>query len=232
MGKKTKSVMRWDSKKKKFLPVMVSVDGRVVKSSKRTNESGARVKGDGEKSDIYKKWARNTKKRIQKVGELEQGYSDPLGKLKPMAGGAKTIDFGGGGGEDGQQTGESQDTGRKRKPIVPFHGQVEDKYLTNKQKRMMKRRAKNDSVVGGQAEKELRTAHQIQKRKGEIEKNKVRQTPQKRKEKAKAAKDKRRAMHEERQMKLGARTKSKMLVIEGKRSRQKQSRGKSRFGSI
>merc|ERR1712151_1228609 len=126
--KKTKSVMRWDAKKKKFLPVMVSVDGRVVKSSKKTNESGARVKGDAEKSDIYKKWARTTKKRIQKVGELEQGYSDPLGKLNPIAGGAKTIDFGGGGGEDGQQTGESQDTGRKRKPIVPFHGQVEDKY--------------------------------------------------------------------------------------------------------
>merc|ERR1712190_665618 len=108
---------------------------------------------------------------------------------------AKTISF----GDDGNVDPEVHE-GPKRKPLVPFHGQVEDKYLTNKQKRVMKRRAKNDSVVGGQAEKEQRTAHQIQKRKGEIEKNKVRQTPQKRKEKAKAAKDRRRAMHEERQM--------------------------------
>merc|ERR1712187_834992 len=70
--KRTKSVMRWDAKKKKYLPVMVSVDGRVVKGSRR-NESGQKVKGDAEKSDIYKKWARTSKKRIQKVGELEQG---------------------------------------------------------------------------------------------------------------------------------------------------------------
>merc|ERR1711948_157263 len=99
--------MGWDAKKKKYLPVMVSVDGRVVKQGKRTNESGQKVSGEAQKSDIYKKWARTTKKRIQKVGELEQGYSDPLGRLRPIAGGGKTIDFGGGGGEEGQQTGES-----------------------------------------------------------------------------------------------------------------------------
>merc|ERR1712176_681405 len=125
-----------------------------------------------------------TKKRIQKVGELEQGYSDPLGKLKP---------------------------------IVPFHGQVDNKYLTNKQKRMMKRRAKNDKVAGGEGKQELRSAHEVQNKKRMMDKNKVKQSKDKRMQKAKAAKDRRREMHTDRQMKYGARTKSKMFVIEGKR---------------
>merc|ERR1712048_1472536 len=122
---------------------------------------------------------------------------------------------------------------RNRKPIVPFHGKIEDKYLTNKQKRMMKKRAKKDSVHGGAATNEVKSAHEIQKQKRKIEKNKTNQTPEKRKEKAKNAKDRRRKMHEDRQMQYGARTKSRMLIIEGKRTRAGKNRGgKSRFGSI
>merc|ERR1712194_745733 len=179
---KSKSVMRWDAKKKKFLPVMVSVDGRVVKGSKQTNEAGKRVKGDGEKSDLYKKWSKTTKKRIQKVGELEQGYSHPLGKLAQSAG--KTVDFGADADGDGGQAGGDDTNERNRKPIVPFHGKIEDKYLTNKQKRMVKKRSKKDSVSGGQAATELRSAHDIQKHKRKVQNNKTRQDPEKRKEKA------------------------------------------------
>lgn len=221
--KRAKSVMRWDAKKKKYLPTMVSVDGRVVKGQ-RKNESGQKVKGDGEKSGLYKKWAKTTKKRIQKVGELETGASDPLGHLKPLPGGASTVDFGdsGGGGWDGDEGGEDNTASdRKRKPVVPFHGQIEDKYLTNKQKRMTKRRARNDKVVGGPAKKELRTATDIQKEKKLKQKNKLKQAPEKRKEKAKSAKDARSKMHQDRQMKFGARTKSKMMIFEGKRTRNK-----------
>merc|ERR1712217_144692 len=110
-------------------------------------------------------------------------------------------------------------TERKRKPIVPFHGQIEDKYLTNKQKRMQNKRKKKDQVVGGHAENELKSAHEITKQKRKVEKNKTRQAPEKRKEKAKSAKDRRR------QMQYGARTKSRMLIIEGKRTRAGKNRG-------
>merc|ERR1712151_381589 len=179
----------------------------------------------------YKKWSKTTKKRIQKVGELEQGYSDPLGKLAKSA--SKTVDFGASADGDAGEGGTDEATERKRKPVVPFHGQIEDKYLTNKQKRMFKKRKKNDQVVGGHAENELKSAHEITKQKRKVEKNKTRQAPEKRKEKAKSAKDRRRAMHEDRQMQYGARTKSRMLIIEGKRTRGGKNRGgKSRFGNI
>merc|ERR1712029_754112 len=80
---KSKSVMRWDAKKKKYLPVMVSADGRVLKSQRR-NESGVKVKGEAEKSNLYKKWATATKRRIQKVGEMEEGVV-PLGRLEDQS---------------------------------------------------------------------------------------------------------------------------------------------------
>merc|ERR1719421_1722891 len=65
---KAKSVIKWDAKKKKYLPVMVAADGRVVKQKQHKNESGAKINDDGEKSGSYQKWAKSTKKRIQKIG--------------------------------------------------------------------------------------------------------------------------------------------------------------------
>lgn len=47
--KKAKSVMRWDAKRKKYLPTMVTVDGKALKGQRR-NESGKKVKGEAQKS--------------------------------------------------------------------------------------------------------------------------------------------------------------------------------------
>lgn len=213
--KKAKSVIRWDAKKKKYLPVMVAVDGRALKGQRR-NESGRKVKGDGEKSNIYKKWAQNTKKRIQKVGEMEQAYSHPLSRqaqqLAAKEAAKTSVEF-----DDSGEAKTDGQTDRKRKPVVPFHGDIDPKYLTHKQKRMINRRAKNDTVSadGGKfAPKELRTALQILQEKKTREKNKVKQSPHLRKQKAQQAKDARTKMHQERQMKSG-RTKAKMLIFEG-----------------
>lgn len=217
---KAKSVIKWDARKKKYLPTMVSVDGKIVKGQ-RKNESGHKVKGDGEKSGLYAKWAKATKMRIQKVGELEQS-SGHLGRLQASKG--RAIEFGEGGKVASVSYGEGDDTGGvgedgsgTRKPIVKFYGHVEEKYLTHKQKRLMKKRTRQDSVVTGSAKQELKTPLQIQKEKKAKETAQLKQKPHLRKEKAKNAKDARRKLHEERQMKFGARTKSKMLIIEGGR---------------
>merc|ERR1712232_703199 len=118
------------------------------------------------------------------------------------------------GGDDGNVDAETHD-GPKRKPVVTFHGQVDEKYLTNKQKRIMNRRAKADKVVsdGRQGQNELKTPAQIQKEKKQRDKNKLKQNPHLRKAKKEQIKKARDASREEKQMKYGARTKSKMLIF-------------------
>ncbi|CAE8736813.1 unnamed protein product, partial [Polarella glacialis] len=222
---KAKSVIRWDAKKKKYLPTMVSVDGKVLKGQRR-NESGQIVKGEAEKSAIYNKWSKATKNRIQKIGELEEGVAaartaDPLGKLKKSQ--ARTVEF----GADGEVSGYGSlvppegemVNGRLRKPIVPFHGTVEEKHLTHKQKRMFAKRSKEDGVSSkgsGKGKKsELKSVTELQKDKKQKDKNQLKQKPHLRKARSKANKESRMAMREERSMKFGAKTKAKMLIIEG-----------------
>lgn len=240
--RKAKSVMRWDSKKKKYLPVMVSVDGRALKTQKKTNESGQRVKGDAQKSKLYEKWARTSKTRIQKVGELEQAFT-PLGRFhKAASQDASTVDFGEDGSVERKKKGKGEEAagaeGKQKKPIVPFHGQVDEKHLTNKQKRLLKRRqaksAGGDKVLTGKAgRQEVKDAFALQKLKKQKDFNKVRQSPHLRKSRAKMAKDKRMQMHEERQMKFGGRTKSKMLIIEGpKKWKRKGGRVQKGYGTV
>jgi len=213
--KRHKSVVRWDAKKKKYLPVMVAGDGRVLKKTHKNNESGVRVTGEGAKTNIYKKWTQASKRRIQKVGELEQGPAKPIGKSLPHD---KTIEFGNDlsvvGGEGGM---------KKRKPVVPFHGEIDPKFLTAKQKRLLKKRERGDRFVQGDSKPEVKTAQEMQKWKKGQHENKVKQSTQLRKEKAKKVKDSRKRLHEERQMKYGARTRAKMLIFEGtKQWKQKQ----------
>lgn len=213
--KKAKSVMRWDARKKKYLPTMVSVDGRVVKGQRR-NESGKKVKGDAEKSGIYAKWVKATKKTIPKVGELENPSSGPLGKRAK----GRTVEFGAGGavsysgdGDDGGGAGESD---HSRKPVVPFHGTIEDKYLTHKQKRLLKKRAQKDQgITTGTAKQELKTPQQIQQEKKYKEKMKLKQKPFLRKERNRQKKEARMKRMEDKSLKYGARTRAKMLIIEG-----------------
>lgn len=225
--KRSKSVMRWDAKKKKYLPVMVSVDGRVVKGQRR-NESGQKVKGEGGKSGIYQKWTKASKRRIQKVGELEQ--ATPLGKLSTSKG--RAVEFGDTGDVSGFVNEDGgQEAAKIRKPIVPFHGDIDPKFMTHKQKRLMKKRSQQDRVIQGKAKSELKTPQQIQKDKKKQERNKLKQKPGLRKEKAKQAKEARKKMHADRQMKYGARTKAKMLVIEGDNKWKKKARTQKGYGS-
>eukprot|EP00927_Polykrikos_kofoidii_P073015 TRINITY_DN6908_c0_g1_i1.p1 TRINITY_DN6908_c0_g1~~TRINITY_DN6908_c0_g1_i1.p1 ORF type:complete len:950 (-),score=222.35 TRINITY_DN6908_c0_g1_i1:471-3320(-) len=223
--KSAKSVIRWDAKKKKYLPVMVAADGRVVKSSRKQNESGKRVKGEVEKSNLYQKWTKTSKTRIQKPGEMEQG-GVPLGHLKKSK--ANTVDFTDDGSVAARDGGEETE-GPQRKPVVPFHGHVEDKFLTNKQKRILARRAKNDKVLqSGErrpGKSELKTPAQIQKEKKLRDQKKVKQSSHLRRAKGHQAKEERMKKLEDRQMTYGAKTKSKMLIFEGGR---KWDKGKRR----
>lgn len=206
--KKAKSVMRWDAKRKKYLPTMVTVDGKALKGQRR-NESGKKVKGKAQKSNIYEKWSKATKRRIQKVGEVED--VDALGKLRKTQ--SNTVDF--------DAAGEVEDP-TVRKPIVPFHGKVSEQYLTHKQKRALNKRAKLDSVLEGEGKKELKTPQQIQLEKKQREKNKLKQKPWLRKQRAKENKEARMKKREEQQMRYGARTKAKMLIFEGPRQWKKR----------
>lgn len=229
---KHRSVIKWDAKKKKYLPVMVAADGRVVKKSSRTGESGERINESGEKSGSYQKWAKANKKRIQGVGELENANQGvPLGKwakAQEAKARARTVDFGGDDDGDGEGgSGKSSGTqdvagdGKVRKPIVPYHGDISAEHLTHKQKRMLDKRASKDSsvqgVTHGEAKSELKTGVEIQHEKFKLNQNKAKQNPHMRKQLATAAKDKRRSMHEDRQMKYGAHTKSRMMIFEGEK---------------
>jgi len=227
--KKAKSVIRWDAKKKKYLPVMVSVDGRVMKNGKKRNESGHRVKGDAEKSSIYKKWMQSTKKRIQKVGEMEQEYNKPVSKrdMQQQAAAAKRmVEFDDAGrsktvAQDGQEVADGK---KKKKPIVPFHGQIEDKYLTHKQRRLQQKRKAREAggVTYGDAPRELRSAAQLQVEKKKKDQRQMKQKPFLRKQKSKEMKERRMQRMEEKQMKYGAHTRSKMLIFEGPRKQKKK----------
>merc|ERR1711865_876258 len=113
--------------------------------------------------------------------------------------------------------GETEDTSGRRKPVVPFHGKIETKHMTHKQKRQVKKRESNDKVMNGPAKSEdqLKSMETMKKEKKLRQQNKLKQKPFLRKEKAQAAKKAYADRREERQMKNGARTKSKMLIFEG-----------------
>lgn len=234
---KAKSVIKWDAKKKKYLPVMVAADGRVLKQQKRVNEAGVVVKGDKEKTNLYKKWAQHSKTRIQKPGELEQRFT-PLGRraIAAQQQQQSTVDFADDGTvQGGKKKGKKDKSGeveargadgKLRKPIVPYHGVFDEKTLTNKQKRLLKKRQQKDkdgvTSTGFGAKKEVKDHFQLQKEKRMRAHKKTMQNPRLRKERGRDAKAKRMKMQEDRQMKYGARTKSKMLIIEGPRKIKKK----------
>lgn len=212
---KAKSVMRWNAKKKKFLPVMVAADGRVAKESRR-NESGKKVSGEAERTDLYKKWARTTKKRIQKIGEFEQEVAKPGSKNRNV------HDTWGSDADPHSGTMEFDEVGgivqkdKKQKPVVPFHGNIEEKYLTHKQKRQLAQRKKSEQgIVTGRSKKELKTAQQMMLDKKKRNENKVKQNPKLRKQKAREQKEKWAKKLEERASRNSRQARSKMIIIEG-----------------
>jgi len=211
--KKAKSVMRWDAKKKKFLPVMVAADGRVAKTQRR-NEAGKKVSGEAERTDQYKRWARTTKKRIQKIGELEEetarpGVKNKEASLDPDAAAKEnSLEF--------DEAGSIVKEEKKKKPVVPFFGNIEEKYLTHKQKRQLATRKKaEDGIVTGRTKKELKTTQQMMLDKKKRLENKVKQNPKLRKQKSKEYKEKHAKKLADRQASMTWQAKSKMIIIEG-----------------
>eukprot|EP00914_Ancora_sagittata_P013612 GHVO01026828.1.p1 GENE.GHVO01026828.1~~GHVO01026828.1.p1 ORF type:complete len:237 (-),score=51.76 GHVO01026828.1:267-935(-) len=67
--KKSKVVRRWNAQKKKYQNVEIDSGGHVIK--KRKNESGATITDNKESKQLYKKWQRETKRRVPDVGEAE-----------------------------------------------------------------------------------------------------------------------------------------------------------------
>merc|ERR1719456_1314410 len=65
-----KTVMRWNARMKKYLPTMVDATGKAVKMK---NEAGRRIQDTKEKEapQFYAKWQKQSHKRIQEVGEVE-----------------------------------------------------------------------------------------------------------------------------------------------------------------
>ncbi|KAF4682684.1 ATP-dependent RNA helicase dbp10 [Perkinsus olseni] len=175
---KAKSVMRWDARKKKYLPVMVAGDGGApLAPRKRRNEAGKVVSGEMEKSDIYSKWLKSSHKRIQKVGELEDKQNTAFTAPKK----AITIE------SDHEDGGEDRSgAAGGARTVKEFHGEVQKEFLTNKQKRHL---AKQDRVMnrvgvtsrGDNAKDELLQANQIAKNRKKKTMTKIMQDPRRRK---------------------------------------------------
>jgi len=218
--KKQKSVMRWDAKKKKYLPVLVNAEGKVMRKETRRNESGQKMKGVVEKSDLYSKWSKQSKGRIQKVGEMEISNPGLLNLRAKNSGGI--TDFGG----DSDDDGPSDNTeGDGKKPIVPFHGIVEDKHLTNKQKRMKSKRdgVQSSKVTaagkGLKARKEIKNVDDLKKTKNVKLKHKLKTNKKFRKEHAKQQKDAWWERHSEKIAKRAARPRSFVMPVKEKKKR-------------
>jgi hypothetical protein len=72
-----KTVMKWDSTKKRHVLQKVDRDRKVIKEKR--NESGAKItKQNAEKAGdqkIYQKWMKRTHLKLQSVGEVEDSRS-------------------------------------------------------------------------------------------------------------------------------------------------------------
>ncbi|KAF4672355.1 ATP-dependent RNA helicase dbp10 [Perkinsus chesapeaki] len=174
---KAKSVMRWDARKKKYLPVMVAGDGGApIAPRKRRNEAGKLVSGEMEKSDIYSKWLKSSHKRIQKVGELEdkQQSSNFTAPKKAI-----TI-------ESDHEDAEEPSRQDGARTVKQFHGEVQKEFLTNKQKRQLGKQERVMNRVGvtsrgDNAKDELLAANQIAKNRKKKTMTKIMQDPKRRK---------------------------------------------------
>lgn len=200
---KHKSVMRWDVKKKKYLPTLISADNKVVKQkSKFKNDAGVTVSGQESMRGLYKAWQRKSKMRIQEIGEQEdlsyQKVNNPDADIRSFS--------------------EKPDLAIKeppRKPIVKWTGHIEDQYLTNKQKRLLKNRTKNMNTVvshGDQPTEELSLAA-IKKKKETKLRNKTMNNPEMRKAWSKDLKAKYNEKNRKKIENRGQATRSKQLIF-------------------
>jgi hypothetical protein len=83
MDTKGKTVMKWDSTKRRHVLMKVDRDGRVIKEKR--NESGAKItKKQAEKGaedqKIYKNWMKKTHMKLQPTGEMEDARAINLAR--------------------------------------------------------------------------------------------------------------------------------------------------------
>jgi len=222
--KTTKSVIKWDARRKKYLPVLIAADGKIVKQKPmRKNEAGVLVKGDKEKTDSYRRWTRASKTRVQQVGEVEHAYAaDPRAARRQTE--TRTVEF----EDDNDQQpepGKNRGDQEGKKPIVPFKGTIPDAFLTARQKRLIARREHRGKLESkGEVKQEVRTPDQIAKYKKQKQLTVVKQTPKLRN---KAHKEKKRIVKERLEAMVARKNapvyqKTKTLVIN------KNARGKVR----
>jgi len=212
--KTTKSVIKWDARRKKFLPVLIAADGKVVKQKMRKNEAGILVKGDKEKTDSYRRWTRASKTRVQQVGEVEHTYAaDPRAARRQAE--TRTIEF----EDDGDhqpEPGKNRGDQDGKKPIVPFKGTIPDAFLTARQKRLIARREHRGKLESkGEVKQEVRTPEQIAKHKKQKRLTAIKQNPKLRNQ---AHKEKKRIVKHRLDIKVATRNapayqKTKTLVI-------------------
>lgn len=185
------------------------------------------MKGNVEKSDLYAKWSKNSKARIQKVGEMEVCNAGLLNLKARSSAAATSMD-------DDDDEPMAEGTEKERKPIVPFHGHVEDKYLTNKQKRMKKKReglSVNKVTKGAKGKTqrlEVKSAIDLKKTKKTQLKHKLKTNPHFRKEHGKKQRDAWWERHSEKIAKRAARPRS-FAIPKGKvdeKKKKKKGRGR------
>jgi len=168
---------KWDSKKMKYVTVRIGADGKAIK-----NESGKRMtKKNMEKGKLlYQEWAKKSKKRIQRVGEVEVdngGYKKESRREREA--GAK-------------KTGKPNIEIPKSVNSKQYHGEVPWNFLTNKQKRLETRKLKAGTVTSRGTEKHadtLKTPQAIAKARNLKSTRRVLQNPKKRKDFHKQSKD-------------------------------------------
>lgn len=117
----------WDPKKKKFVNVTVdSITKRVIK-----NESGKKARGIIEKQDLLKKWMKTSKKRIQKVGEVEEAHGRSVSSKKIENAETDSI--------DGDKVDYDELMRMFPKHAATFEAAKLKRPMTNKQQRTLKR---------------------------------------------------------------------------------------------
>ncbi|CEM11820.1 unnamed protein product [Vitrella brassicaformis CCMP3155] len=215
--KKSKQVMKWNARKKKYMLTDVDASGRALK---RKNEAGVTVKGDRDVEGTYKKWARETNRRIQAVGEQEEKQEHThTGRKRPRDDESETD-------EDGDEPTEpptqvQRTAGGKRD--AGLREAVEKGFtLTHKQQRKAK---KIGLLPGGKQPQphaakdadatQLKTAKEIAKAKREQQRMKVRTTPKLRQKAAKRAKDAWMSKQRDKAAMKGAPNRSMLIVRQG-----------------
>jgi len=146
------------------------------KAVRMKNEAGKKMQPLKEKEapQFYARWQKHSHKRIQEVGEVEDAsLKTQTPKRRKIVDTTADDDDGGGPAPSVERAG--------KKPIVPFTGKIEAKYLTHKQKRLMKKREKSGVTRGDNARDEVKSSVKMIKDRKAKEERKIKANPHARK---------------------------------------------------